>query len=95
MHLPNFLPIGAGGNVVYTDSPRLPLHHPAEVKRPSSEIASPQKSSGEYFIAMLATKLLMVILIIRYVVIFMQYKFSKVVDSYVVTYCGICSAQRL
>ena len=64
MHLHNFLLIGAHGDVVYTDSPRRPLHHPAEVKRPSSENASPQKSSGEYFISMLATKLLMVILII-------------------------------
>ena len=53
MHLCNFLLIGAGGDIVHTDSPRLPLHHPAEVKRPSSENASPQESSGECFIAML------------------------------------------
>ena len=62
MHLHNFLPVGAGGDIVYTD---FPLHHSAKVKQPSSDNASLKISSGKGFITMLATKLLMVILIIR------------------------------
>ena len=64
MHLHNFLPVGAGDDEVYTDSLRLPLHHPAKIMPPSSENASPQKSSGECLIVVRVTKLLIVI---RYV----------------------------
>ena len=50
VHLHNPLPIGAGDDKVYADSPHLPLHHSAKVKPLSLENASPQKSSGECFI---------------------------------------------